>query len=159
MFATGLFSLAIAAGSCRGPFVNSCTCVINPAFATDTVAAVKSALTNSAALFTGRILTTTLKRDSVPIGTASGPGWMRLTLVIATVQVMERFKGSLGDTVLVATSLGAESCGVYLEPSTEDLFDASSGPSELLFVGSCDLTRSLVGSSRLLEILRRARKE
>ncbi len=75
---------------------------------------------------------------------------MRLYLVVATIQVMERFKGSLGDTGLVATSMGAESCGISLEPSTEDLFDAMSGPDGLLIVGSCDLTRSLVGSSRWL---------
>ena len=159
MFAIALFSLVLGAQSCPEPSGHSCTCVTNLAFTADTLSAAKSALTNSTALFTGRVLTITSKRDSLPTYSPSGSGWMRLSLVVATVLVKDRLKGSLGDTVLVATSMGAESCGVYLEPSMDYLFDAGSGPSGLLLTSSCGFTRPLPGNTRLLEVLRRARAE
>jgi len=158
MFVTALLSLALAGAPCRAEGSSTCTCVQDLARIVDTLDAARHALANSSALFTGRVIATHSRRDSVAVTPSTGGRrWWQLYLVVATIVVQTKVKGVVPDTVVVETDRDYASCGADLSLNGEYLIDASVGPSGILYTQHCGFTRSLTGSGRLVEFLLRAR--
>jgi len=158
MIATALLGLSLAGLPCHSPLTSRCTCVQSLSAVVDTLGTAREALMYSTAIFTGRVINTAVRRDSValvpPVG---GRSWWRRHLIVATVVVQTRLKGTLSDTVQVETDIDPASCGADLALDGEYLIDARSGPSNTLYTQHCGFTRPLSESGRLIELLERAR--
>jgi hypothetical protein len=105
-----LLTLMLAPSGLPGPL---CTCV--PGGEPHTVSEAREALARREIVFSGLVLSTSFRRDSVRVRNPRGePVWWRSSLLVATMIPEEIWKGKLADTVRVETEAQSTACGASL---------------------------------------------
>jgi lysophospholipase L1-like esterase len=147
--------LALLTAPCGG-IVAACTCV--PGGQPHTVAEARAAIGEREVLFSGLVVSTTSRRDSLRIRTAEGDSvWWRSWTVVATMIPEEIWKGKLPDTVEVETEAQTSACGASLEQGYRYLIDAGREQESILVTDKCRWTRPHSLTDSLQVLLRQAK--
>jgi hypothetical protein len=132
----------------------ACTCLQRPE--PHTIAEARAALASTDAVFAGRVLRTTLRRDSSSIVSADGDStWFRYATVVATLAVRQVWKGEVPDTVQVETASQTTMCGADLRAGENYVIDADRIGRSIFATSKCGWTRPLSQAGELEALLRR----
>ena len=150
-----LLLLSLASAPCKPAADLSCTCV--PRTDPRTVAETRRDLPAMGVVFTGRVLHTRSRRDSIRVKSAEGDStWFRIWTVLATVANEMVWKGPIPDTVQVETNLETAACGAGLREGERYLISAGRVSPSVLITSKCGWTRPLSEATELLALLREA---
>jgi lysophospholipase L1-like esterase len=148
-------SLILMAAPCGLP-ASACTCV--PGGQPHTVSEARAALAKRDVLFSGLVVSTTSRRDSVRLQTTQGDSvWYRSRILIATMIPEEIWQGKLADTVQVETDAQTTACGASLARGYRYFIDATRQGKSGLYTDKCRWTRPHSMTDSLQVLLRRAR--
>ena len=147
--------LTLLAAPCGGP-TSACTCV--PGAQPHTVSEARAAIAKKQLLFSGLVVSSNSRRDSVRLQTADGDSvWYRSWTMVATMIPEEIWKGKLADTIQVETDAQPTACGASLARGYRYLIDASRQGKSGLYTDKCRWTRPHSLTDSLQVLLRQAR--
>jgi lysophospholipase L1-like esterase len=149
-----LLMTLLTAAPCRSP-TPACTCV--PGGQPHTVSEARAAIAERDALFSGLVVSTSFRHDSIRVQSTRGDSiWWRSRTVIATIIPEEIWKGKLADTVQVETDAQTTACGASLARGYRYLIDASRQEKSGLYTDKCRWTRPRSLTDSLQVLLRQA---
>jgi hypothetical protein len=147
--------LTLLAAPCGGT-VAACTCI--PGGQPHTVSEARAAIAGREVLFSGLVLATSFRRDSMRLRNTQGDSvWWQSWTVVATMIPEEIWKGKLTDTVQVETDAQTTACGASLARGYRYLIDASRQGKSGLYTDKCRWTRPRSLTDSLQVLLRQAR--
>jgi hypothetical protein len=147
--------LTVSAPNCAVPLRAVCTCILGPA--ARSVADVRAGLQARDVVFTGRVVTTRIRMDSLRTANEKGDSlWFRVPTLVATVQVAVLWKGLLADTVTVETPAATTACGAYLGVGGVYLIDGGRDLLGVIQTSRCGWTQPVGDAAALLAWLREA---
>jgi lysophospholipase L1-like esterase len=148
--------LTLLTAPCGGT-VAACTCI--PGGQPHTVSEARAAIGEREVLFSGLVLATSFRRDSVRLRNTQGDSvWWRSSTVVATMIPEEIWKGKLGDTIQVETDAQTTACGASLARGYRYFIDATRQGKSGLYTDKCRWTRPHSLTDSLQVLLRQARR-
>ena len=143
--------LGILSALCPRVESSVCTCVPGPTLPNE--AALRAAIVDGAAFFTGKVVRTGNRSRSAD---SSNSGGQVLELVV-TIAVTGTWSGTVPDTVAVVTPVDTAACGASFSPGASYFIDARSIGPGLFSTTKCSRTQPLEEASPILAQLRRLR--
>jgi lysophospholipase L1-like esterase len=151
-----LVLLTLMTTPCTSPSASRCVCI--PGAEPHTVIAARAALADREIVFSGLVVSTTLRRDSTRVQTTRGDStWSYLWTAIATMIPEEVWNGRLGDTVQVETEPQTTACGYRLARGYRYLIDGDTDSGSAISTNKCRWTRPFSLTDSLQVLLRQAR--